>query len=144
MSTTPDWTKDLEELREEFEELFPKDKEASKGIRPSKSNRSAALVLWSRFEMILRKAASKEKEITGDWEKDTQKFLEQFINRTCTTKNCEGCKYDMEGIIDHIHTLLTAERDRIARIVENASTHFITPSCQEDIVYRICKGSLPN
>jgi hypothetical protein len=45
----------IEELREGFEVLFPKDQEAIDGIRPSKSNRSAALLLWAQWEIILKK-----------------------------------------------------------------------------------------
>ena len=44
----------LEDLREEFEKLFPKDKEAEDGIAPSKSNRGSALVLWAEFMRIIR------------------------------------------------------------------------------------------
>lgn len=46
----------LEEEREKFEELFPKDIEAKLGIRPSKSNRSAALVLYADFNFIIKQA----------------------------------------------------------------------------------------
>lgn len=56
------WEKDIELLREEFEELFPKDQEAIDGIRPSKSNRSAGLVLWAKWHSILKKALQKERE----------------------------------------------------------------------------------
>lgn len=59
---------DLEILREEFEELFPKDQEAIDGIRRSKSNRSAAIVLWAKFDLILTKAckeAYKEGYVKG-------------------------------------------------------------------------------
>jgi len=48
----------IEEEREKFEELFPKDIEASLGIRPSKSNRSAALVLWADFHYIIKYAVT--------------------------------------------------------------------------------------
>ena len=51
-----------EKLREEFDELFPKDQEAIDGIRISKSNRSAALVLWAKWEILLRKALFQQKE----------------------------------------------------------------------------------
>lgn len=53
---TKTYKKLIEEEREKFEELFPKDIEASMGIRPSKSNRSAALVLWADFHFIVRQA----------------------------------------------------------------------------------------
>ena len=56
-----DWRKMKEDLREEFETLFEKDQEAIDGIRPSKSNRSAALVLWGRWEMILQAALDEKK-----------------------------------------------------------------------------------
>lgn len=45
----------LEEVRNEFEVLFPKDQEAVEGIRPSKSNRSSALMLWARLMMVIDK-----------------------------------------------------------------------------------------
>lgn len=47
-----DYQKRIEILREEFDDLFPKDQEAIDGIRPSKSNRSAALVLWAEWNRI--------------------------------------------------------------------------------------------
>ena len=50
------YQQDIENLREKFEELFPKDDEAIRGERPSNSNRSAALVLWAEWHMILEKA----------------------------------------------------------------------------------------
>jgi hypothetical protein len=52
------WEKEKEKLRDKFEELFPKDKEATLGIRPSKSNRSAALVLWAEWELLTRNLLS--------------------------------------------------------------------------------------
>jgi len=51
-----------EDLREEFEELFPKDQQAIDGLRPSKSNRSAGLVLWAKWENILRTALQEQKD----------------------------------------------------------------------------------
>ena len=50
------YQEDIENLREEFENLFPKDDEAIRGERPSKSNRSAGLVLWEQWHAILEKA----------------------------------------------------------------------------------------
>ena len=50
------WEQMREDLRNEFEDLFPKDQEALDGIRPSKSNRSSALVLWAKWELILKTA----------------------------------------------------------------------------------------
>ena len=50
------WQTMKDELRDEFEDLFPKDKEAIYGIRPSKSNRTSALVLWAKFELIIKQA----------------------------------------------------------------------------------------
>lgn len=54
----------IEELREEFEDLFPKDQEAIDGIRPSASNRSAALVLWAKFMCIIEQV-KKENEASA-------------------------------------------------------------------------------
>lgn len=51
--------KDLEILRDKFEDLFPKDQEAIDGIRPSKSNRSAGLMLYAEFMLIIRKYLDK-------------------------------------------------------------------------------------
>ena len=48
-------------LRERFEELFPKDEEASEGGDKSKSNRSAAIVLWGFLVAYLRAKAEEEK-----------------------------------------------------------------------------------
>jgi hypothetical protein len=42
-------------LREKFEEIFEKDQEAIDGIRPSKSNRSGALLLWGLILSEIRK-----------------------------------------------------------------------------------------
>ena len=42
------------ELRESFEENFPKDEEARLGIRPSKSNRMGALALWGDITIFLQ------------------------------------------------------------------------------------------
>lgn len=42
-------------LRERFDEIFEKDQEAIDGIRPSKSNRSGALLLWSEILNEIRK-----------------------------------------------------------------------------------------
>jgi len=42
-------------LRESFEEYFPKDREASEGIRPSLSNRSGALAYLADIQNYLRK-----------------------------------------------------------------------------------------
>lgn len=53
-----DWQEMKEDLRDEFEDLFPKDQEAIDGIRPSKSHRSEALVLWAYWEIILKAAIS--------------------------------------------------------------------------------------
>lgn len=61
------------------------------------------------------KLDSKESEV---WEVNTRKFLSQFLNRNCTTKDCEGCKYDLEGVMDHIRKLLSEERERAAKIVD--------------------------
>lgn len=61
-----EWEKNVENLREEFEELFPKDQEAIDGIRPSKSNRSAGLVLWAKWHIILEKALSSERQKVKD------------------------------------------------------------------------------
>lgn len=41
------------ELREKFEILFPKDEDTSE--HPSKSNRSAALLLWGQLLKEIRK-----------------------------------------------------------------------------------------
>ena len=83
---TPNYLK--EELRSEFETLFPKDPEASEGIRPSKSRRSEALVLWAKWEIILMTALSSQKaelkkKIEGmkkpeymDMDEETQYFPE--------------------------------------------------------------------
>ena len=63
MKYTPQkWEIMREELRSEFETLFPKDEEAIEGIRQSKSNRSAAIVLWAKWELILMEM---QKEIGG-------------------------------------------------------------------------------
>lgn len=43
------------ELRNLLDEHFPKDKEAEMGIRPSKSNRSSAIVLWGELVAFIRK-----------------------------------------------------------------------------------------
>ena len=50
------WKKMREDLRDEFEDLFPID-----GIRPSKSGRSPALVLWAKWELVLRRAIEQER-----------------------------------------------------------------------------------
>ncbi|MEK6883218.1 MAG: hypothetical protein AABY22_26565 [Nanoarchaeota archaeon] len=63
-----------EELRSEFEDLFPKDQEAIDGIRPSKSNRSAALLLWAKWELILQQALSDQK---ADWRKEIEGMKKQ-------------------------------------------------------------------
>lgn len=42
-------------LRDQFEEIFEKDQEAIDGIRPSKSNRSGALLLWAEIIKEIRK-----------------------------------------------------------------------------------------
>ena len=57
-----EWEKMIEELRDEFEDLFPKDIEAIQGIRPSKSNRSSGLVLWGKWHLILKFALTKARE----------------------------------------------------------------------------------
>ena len=56
------WKEDIEILRDEFEVLFPKDEEAERGERPSKSNRSAGLVLWASWKVILQKAVMEREE----------------------------------------------------------------------------------
>lgn len=57
-TTTPEW----ERLLNKFEELFPKDQEAVDGVRKSKSNRSAALVLLAEFDRFL---SSERKHLSG-------------------------------------------------------------------------------
>ena len=54
----PTYQQDIEVLRDWFDsdEGFPKDQEAIDGIRPSLSHRSEALVLWSMWHMIAKKA----------------------------------------------------------------------------------------
>lgn len=54
----------MDELREKFDIWFPKDQEAIDGIRPSKSNRSAALVLFGEFSLLLMK---EKKEVLKDF-----------------------------------------------------------------------------
>lgn len=91
------WEKDVKNLREELDELFPKDQEAIDGIRPSKSNRSAALVLNAKWHSILLKSNEEwRKKLTehgldmyaqGQWEnaqheihKVKQELLENIQN----------------------------------------------------------------
>jgi len=64
MTTNKKWKELREELREEFEELFPKDECAKLGLHPSRSHRSEALVLWSQWEIILKVALSQQREQT--------------------------------------------------------------------------------
>ena len=63
------WEEMKEKLRDEFEDLFPKDIEATMGIRSSVSHRSEALVLWAKWEMILRVC---EREWRSKWVKEKQ------------------------------------------------------------------------
>lgn len=71
-----DWKKDVEVLREEFEELFPKDEEAKRGIRPSRSNRSAGLFLWAKWKMITDKAI--DEAVNRDRERSAR-LVEEYI-----------------------------------------------------------------
>jgi len=64
MITNKDWKNMKENLRLEFEELFPKDECAKLGLHPSRSHRSEALVLWSQWELILKVALSQQQEQT--------------------------------------------------------------------------------
>ena len=76
----PDWEKMREELREEFEELFPKDIEATMGIRPSKSNRTSALVLWAKWQLIVYKAVDEAR----------QEGREELLRELALKKNLYG------------------------------------------------------
>ena len=49
-------------LREEFEELFEKDQDALDGIRPSKSNLSAGLLLWAKWHCLARQLLVEQQE----------------------------------------------------------------------------------
>ena len=73
------WEKMRENLREEFEELFPKDIEATLGIRPSKSHRSQALVLWAKWEMILKEAIANSRKEGIKEGKTTKSGVRQYL-----------------------------------------------------------------
>jgi hypothetical protein len=65
MKEKPDWRKMEEDLREEFEELFPKGENTE--IESSPSNRSAGLVLYAKHKIILQFALEQErKEMEND------------------------------------------------------------------------------
>ena len=57
------WERHKRELRIWFEELFPKDNPTKLGLRPSRSNRSSALIIWVEWEKILE-------EVIKEYEKN--------------------------------------------------------------------------
>ena len=70
----PTWQQRKEELREKFESLFPKDESAFEGGEASKSNRSAGLMLWAEFEILLREAIEQERR-KEEYDVDRKKYV---------------------------------------------------------------------
>jgi len=51
-----------------------------------------------------------EREPQDSWREGTRKFMSQFILHCDQQGDCEGCKYDMDAIIEHIQEKLSTAR----------------------------------
>ena len=102
------WQQQKEELREWFDSKdgFPKDKSATEGGAPSKSNRSAALLLWARWEILLREAIKQERREAfevefKEFERDFEFDVNNHIQGKCGfgTALCSAIEQDIKIII---------------------------------------------
>lgn len=59
-------------------------------------------------------------QLDTDWEKKTKKFMQQFIRPCSEGLKCEGCKYDMHAIIEHISSLLASQQARMVEKIEKS------------------------
>lgn len=79
---------------------------------------------------------------TKNWEVPTRKFMAQFVSGCPEQKNyghCDGCDADMDGIIDHIETLLSTQRAEVegeilSRILMNLEIKKTTVHALSDTV----------
>lgn len=53
-----------------------------------------------------------------EWETKTRKFMSQFILHCDQSGDCEGCKYDMDTIIEYIFSLLRTSQARMVEKLE--------------------------
>ena len=86
---TPKYEKLKEELREDFETLFPKADSALSGGAKSNSNHSAALVLWAGWEVLLREAIKETRNLALDEAMKAVPFLtpKEYNERTHDEKS---------------------------------------------------------